>query len=103
MMKAAFLADEDLERLVLGADCVKTFLRERKRNLLVAFAVQEQERTAHFLHDAVEAKPFELLERRHLTVHPEHPLQVLRRHWEGEHLSARKIIDPRRPDGVITP
>ena len=40
----------------------------RFRNLpLVAGAVQQQERAAHLLHDAIEAKRFELLERRRLA------------------------------------
>src|SRR5260370_859655 len=67
MVKAALLATEHLERLVLRAHRREAFLRERKRYLLVAFAVQEQERAAHLLHDAVQAKIVKLLKRRRLA------------------------------------
>ena len=59
-----------LSSLVLGADGGEAFLRQRQRNLLVAGAVQQQERTGHLLHDAVEAEALELLERRLLLDTP---------------------------------
>src|SRR5262245_28438900 len=87
VMEAAFLALEDLEGLLLRADRSETFFRERQWNLLIARAMQEQERTGHLLHDAVEPESFELLERRRRARHPEHPLQMLRWHGQREHLA----------------
>src|SRR5262249_44912875 len=80
VMEATFLALEDLEGLLLRADGGETFFRERQRNLFIARAMQEQERTGHLLHDTVKPEGFELLERRRWARHPEHPLQMLRRH-----------------------
>src|SRR5262249_55233426 len=103
VVEAAFLALEDLEGLLLRADCGEAFFRERQRNLLIARAMQEQERTRHLLHDAVESESFELLERRRLARSPEHRLEMPRRHRQGEHLAGRKLVEPLRPDGVIVP
>src|SRR6266851_2930912 len=63
VMEAAFVAIEHLEGLLLRADRREAFFRERERDLLVAAAMHQQERALHLLHDAVEAKAFELLER----------------------------------------
>src|ERR1700744_4913290 len=63
VVEAAFLAVEHLEGLLLGADCVEAFLRQRQRDLLVAAAMHEQERALHLLHDAVEPEALELLQR----------------------------------------
>src|SRR6186997_1316809 len=59
---AAFLAREDLHRLLLRADGVEAFLRFTQWNLLVSVAVQHQERTADLLHDAVELERLEALD-----------------------------------------
>src|SRR5262249_16181691 len=80
VMEAAFLALEDLAGLLLRADGGETFFRERQRNLLIAGAMLEQERTGHLLHDAVKPERFERLEGRRRARYPEHPLQMLRRH-----------------------
>src|SRR5262245_34596571 len=50
----ALLAGEDPELLLLGADGVEQRVCERQRDPLVASTVQQQERTAHLLHDAVQ-------------------------------------------------
>src|SRR5437016_12842077 len=80
VVETAFLALEDLEGFLFRADRGEASFRERQRNLLIARAMQEQERTPHLLHDAVEPESFELLERRRLARYPEHPLEMLRRH-----------------------
>src|SRR5262245_20693387 len=59
---AAFLAGEDLHCLLLRADGVEALLRFTQWNLLVAVAVQHQERAADLLHHAVELERFEMLE-----------------------------------------
>src|SRR5262249_58696290 len=79
------------------------FFREGKRNLFVARAMQEQERAGHLLHDTVEPKPFELLERRRPARHAEDPLQMLRWHRERKHLAGGEFVEPLCPDGVIVP
>src|SRR5215470_4069165 len=60
MMKAAFLAVEHLEGLVFGADRGERLLGQRQGDLLIAGAVEQEERAGHLLHDAVEPEPFEL-------------------------------------------
>ena len=80
VVEAAFLALEDLERLLFRADRGEASFRERQRNLLIARAMQEQERTRHLLHDAVEFEIFQFLERGRLARDAEHPLKVLGRH-----------------------
>src|SRR6266511_4149276 len=102
-MEAALLALEHLERLVLRADCGEAFFRERERNLFVARTVQEQKRTGHLLHDAVEPERLELLERGRLAGDTQHPLQMLGRHRQGQHLAGGKLLESPRPDGVIVP
>src|SRR6516162_10354604 len=87
VVETAFLALEDLEGFFFRADRGEAFFRERQRNLLIARAMQEQEWTPHLLHDAVEPEGFELLERRRLARYSEHPLEMLRRHRQGEHLA----------------
>src|ERR1700692_4621948 len=77
MMEAAFLAGEDFERLLLGADGFVKLLRDLDRDLLVARAMQQQERAGHLLHDAVELEVFQFFERRGAVVDAEHPLQML--------------------------
>src|SRR6516162_10691398 len=76
VVETAFLALEDLEDFLFRADRGEASFRERQRNLLIARAMQEQERTPHLLHDAVESESFEFLERRRLARYPEHPLQM---------------------------
>src|SRR6187549_2920970 len=56
MMETAFLSREHLEQLLLRADRLEALLRDAERNLLVARAVHQQERTPHLLHDAVESE-----------------------------------------------
>src|ERR1700692_3438845 len=68
MMEAAFLAGEDFERLLLGSDRLVKFLRDLERDLLVALAVQQEERAGHLLHDAVEPEAFQLFQRRRAVV-----------------------------------
>src|SRR5215831_19889338 len=103
VMEAAFLALEDLEGFLFRADRDKSFFRERERNLLIARAMQEQERTADLLHDAVEPESLELLERGCLARHPEDPLQMFRRRRQRKHLAGGELVEPLRPDGVIVP
>src|SRR5215467_10919357 len=91
VVEAALVAIEYLERLLLGADRGETTLSERERDLLVAAAVQEQERARHLLHDAVEPEAFELLQRCRIAIDAEHPLQVLRRHRQRQHLAGREL------------
>src|SRR5262249_56460058 len=79
------------------------FFREGKRNVFVARAMQEQERAGHLLHDTVEPKPFELLERRRPARHAEDPLQMLRWNRERKHLAGGEFVEPLCPDGVIVP
>src|SRR5580704_10030403 len=59
MMEAAFLAGKDFERLLLGADRLVKFFRDLDRDLLVAGAMQQEERAGHLLHDAVELEIFQ--------------------------------------------
>src|SRR5262249_57685842 len=87
----------------LRADRGEALLRERERNLLVAAAVQQEERAGHLLHDAVEAEALELLERRLVALDAEHPLQMLRRHRQRQHLAGGELVEPLRPDGVVIP
>ena len=56
---AAFLAGEDLERLVLRSDGSQALLREGERDLLVALAVKEEERTPDLLHHSVQPEAFQ--------------------------------------------
>src|SRR5262245_46680589 len=51
MVEAALLAGEHLEGLLLRADRLETLLGRGERDLLVAFAMHEEERALHFLHD----------------------------------------------------
>src|SRR6185312_713289 len=50
---AALFAGEDFHRLLLRADGIEAFLRFAQRNLLIAVAVQHQERASDLLHDAI--------------------------------------------------
>src|SRR5205823_12383959 len=103
MVKAAFLAAEHLEGLVLRPDRRETLLRERERDLLVTAAMHQQERARHLLHDTVEAKAFELLERRGAIGRAEHPHQMFRRNREREHLAGIERFQSALPDIVIIP
>ena len=94
---------EHLQRLLLRADRGEALLRDRQRNLLVARAVQQQERTLHLLHDAVEPEAFELLHRLGAALDAEHPHQMLRRHRQRRHRAAVEQVEALLPGVVIVP
>src|SRR6266481_2088236 len=62
VLRAAFLAGEDAQRLVLRAAGVVERLRIPEWDLLVILAVHDQERATHLLHHAVELERLELLQ-----------------------------------------
>ena len=62
MLRAALLRCKYAQRLVGRAGRVVERLRVFERNLFVVLAVHDQERTAHFLHHAVEPERLELFQ-----------------------------------------
>src|SRR5215216_3562219 len=79
VMKTAFLAREDFEGFLFRAHRLEAFLRERERDLLVPFAVNQEEGALKLLHDSVELESLQLLQRCRWAFDAEDPLQVLGR------------------------
>src|SRR5712692_9184968 len=103
MVIAAFLAGEDLERLLPGPDRIEALLRGREWDLGITLPVHEQEGAGDPLHHPLEAETFEPLEGLLLGLGGEDPQQVLPRHGERERLAAGDAVQALLPDGVVVP
>src|SRR6202035_3895331 len=100
MLRAALFRREYAQRLVGGAGRIVERLRIFERNLLVVFAMHDQERAAHLLHHAVEPERLELFQRGVEAVDAEDPHDVVAGH-RHRRLEAR--IDALFPGAVVIP
>src|ERR1700683_3038752 len=103
MVEAAFLAREHFQRLLFGADGIETSFCDLERNLLVALAVQQEERAGHLLHDAVEAERLEFFHRRSAIGNAEYPLQMFGRYRQRRHLAGFEGLEALHPDLMEIP
>src|SRR6185503_7823992 len=84
-------------------DRVVALLRERERYLLVAFAVQQQERAGDLLHHSVEAEPLQLLHGLVPGLHVEDPQQVLPGNRQRRGLARIEPVEALLPDLPVVP
>src|SRR5262249_10281843 len=100
VLRAAFLAGEDPQRLVLRSAGIVERLRVSERDRLAALAMHPKERAAHLLYAAVELERLKSLQCVRERTGAEDPHDVVARHRErGFELR----LDASLPYGVIIP
>src|SRR6202023_1168159 len=95
---AALLAGEELERLPVRADGIEALLRLGQRDLLVALAVQHQERTGDLLHHPLKLEWLQQSDRLFLAAGVQHPRDMPGRDRERRRHRLRRPLEALAPD-----
>ncbi len=104
VVEAAFLAGEDLQKLLLRADCVEALLRDRQRDLLVALRhAPAGTGSASVCTMPSSRKPSRIFIAASRVFDAEHPHQMLGRHRQRRQLAGVQKLEAVPPGLVIVP